>query len=589
MEVDVILIDDNKDNLRQMEEILHQVKDLGAEAIMPEGDKITTRICPIKPAFSNEKELDIEETIKKIHGLRPGVAVVDMRLEGDDPEDYSGVDLSLKIKTIFPDCCIVLVSAYFDKTTAFRSFKHLDVLRFLVDRSKPAKEFVASLIDCFKQAILTYVSSINYRRQRFISTVNKGSRHMWGLVLKPKKEGIQIHKRIPIPYLRSNSVMVKTIEVGVCGTDRASLGMVETPPYEIIDFHEAFGKVVWTGEAVRGLHVGDFVVPMVRRCMTWDKPAGGQSISAESFDFRPCDMAISGCLHQADSCLIGRFTGKIDKQGNRLGYISRGTGWCHGFGSQYFIDTEDWLVRISPPDKKNEDDFRKRMTKRYILAEPMSIVWKMHHEILKHYTIREYTDKVLIIGLGPIGLLAATVMSKLHSGLHFAAIDLFDDSNRREKLLNKIHDFSFYTAVKEDKAPADLKDEQFQIIIDATSQPENIFKYTSSLLAPGGILVLLGIPEDEKKTTLDADTFSRLVRQGNTIIGSVNSSRADFEDSINFMQRVIGHKESVLDEMVDRWSIDKNLHDKLINVLGKTEPKDRKEIKVILQTEAYTV
>jgi threonine dehydrogenase-like Zn-dependent dehydrogenase len=588
MEVDVILIDDNKNNLRYMKDILLQVKDFESRAVMPKGDKIIPRIYLIEPAFSMQQRFDSEKTIQKIHGLSPGVAIVDMRLEGDEPNDYSGVDLSLKIKSIQPDCCVILVSAYFKQTAAFLTFEHLDVLRFLVDRSKPADKFVASLIDCFTQAILTYVSSINYRRQRFISTVNKRSQHMWGLVLEPNKKGIHIHNRIPVPYLKSDSVMVRTIELGVCGTDRASLGMIKTPPYELIDFHEAFGEVVWTGEAVRGLQIGDLVVPMVRRCMTWDKPKDGQSITAESFNFSPCNMAISDCLHQADNCPKGRFSGSTSKQGNRFGYISRGTGWCHGFGSKYFIDTEDWLVRITPPDE-NEGNLRTKMMKRYVLAEPMSIAWKMHHEILKHYNIREYTDKILIIGLGPIGLLVALVMSKLHPGLHFAAVDLFDDLNERVELLNEIHDFTFYTAEKKDQTPIDLKNNQFQIIIEATNQPENVFKYASSLLAPGGILVLLGIPEDEKKTIMDADTFSRLVRQGNTIIGSVNSSRADFEDSINFMQRVIGDKESVLDEMVERWPIDNDLPDKLIDILGNTEPKDRKEIKVVLKAEGYTV
>jgi len=583
MEVDVVLIDDNKDNLRQMKEILHQVKDFESEDVTPGGDGITPRINLIEPVLSNHR-FDSEKTIKKIHGLNPAVAVVDMRLEGDDANDYSGVDLALKIKSIYDDCCIILVSTFFAGTPAFASFKDMEVFRHCIDRSKPAKEFVDDLTHCFKKAMLTYVSSLNYRRQRFVDTINKSRQYMWGLVLEPSEEGIHIHEKIPVPYLRSDSVMVRTIEVGVCGTDRASLGIVDTPPYELIDFHEAFGEVVWIGEAVRNLHIGDFVVPMVRRCMTWDRPVDGQRISAESFDFRPCNMAVSDCLHQADNCHKGRFSGAIDKQGNRIGYSSRGTGWCHGFGSQYFIDTEDWLVRINPPEE-GDSNFRTRMMKRYILAEPMSIVWKMRHEILKHYTIREFTDKVLIIGLGPIGLLAATVMSKLHPGLHFTAIDLFDQSNRRVKLLKKIHSFSFYTVTKEDQAPADLKDEQFQIIIEATSQPEKVFKYASSLLAPGGILVLLGIPEDEKNTVMDADTFSRLVRQGNTIIGSVNSSRADFEDSINFMQRVIGNKGSVLDLLVDRWPIDDNLHDKLIDILGNTEPKNRKEIKIVLNAE----
>jgi len=88
------------------------------------------------------------------------------------------------------------------------------------------------------------------------------------------------------------------------------------------------------------------------------------------------------CYHQPDRCPVGEFLGMTS--GKRIGYKSRGTGKSHGFGSQYFLDTEDWLVRVRPADAGKLRDL---MMERYILTEPLSVVWKMHREIVKHHTI----------------------------------------------------------------------------------------------------------------------------------------------------------------------------------------------------------
>jgi aldose 1-dehydrogenase [NAD(P)+] len=593
MKLNIIIVDDSSDMMRGMRAIVETM-----ERLQLAGEEISWQVHPILAKPGSDHSVNIPTLAKDISRLQPGVAIVDMRLEGDGEADLSGVELSLRIRALCPDCCIILVSSYFGMTPMRERFEHLEVFRSLVSRSlDSAEESNRELKERVAEAILTHASTVNYRRYSFAESVNGGSHHMWGLVLRPDGAGadgkarLSIERQLPIPYLGSHSVVVRLIEAGVCGTDRKSLALTSPPAYSVIDFHEAFGRVVWTGEAVRSLKEGDYVIPMVRRCETWDLPPDGAGIEPQSFVFRRCDDAIHRvCYPGADQCPVGEF--RKEEGGRRCGYKSRGTGKCHGFGSQYFVDTEEWLIRIELP---RDRDLRKRMMRRYVLAEPMSIVWKAHREILAHRMMREYRDRVLIIGLGPIGLLAATVMYKLHPGLDYMAVDLAPETNERVKVLIKhLPEFRFVRAEKADAAPPGLTPKSYDVIIEATDQPDKVFKYASSLLAPGGILVLIGISEEGSRVDIDGGTITDLVKRGNTLVGSVNSSRSDFEDSIAFMERVLGDEKSILNDvadadnvrgMVTRLPIDDDLPERLAEV-GRKKPWEREEIKVVLRADA---
>ena len=593
MKTNIVIVDDNEDMFRGPKAILADMDPLRLG-----GERLTWDVHTVLAQQGVDGSVDIEALATEVGRFRPGVAVIDMRLEGDTVDDLTGVDLSLRIRALFPDCCIILVSSYFAETPLKELFEHLEVFRSLLSRGTEHSpwEFKREFESQVRKAILAYVSTVNYRRLAFAKRVNAEEQKMWGLVLKPGHTGrnemarLSLETQLPIPNLKSNSVMVKLLEVGVCGTDRKSLGMAPPPEYPLIDLHEAFGQVVWTGEEVRNLKVNDYVVPMVRRCDSWEPPDEGAEIEPSSFDFRRCDDA-THCVSylRADQCPVGESQG--EKNGERRGYKSRGTGKCHGFGSQYFVDTEEWLIRVEPP---RQGGLRERMMKRYVLTEPLSIVWKMHREIVKHYTIREYDDRVLIIGLGPIGLLAATVMQKLHPGLEYTAVDLAAEDNARVRLLQRhFPEVKFVHAEKEDEAPPGLDPTSYNLIIEATDQPDQVFKYTPSLLASGGILVLLGISDEDSSVEVAGAAITRLVKRGNTLIGSINSSRSDFEDSIAFMERVIGDEDSILNDiadevggMVTRWPIDNRLPGKLAEV-GQAKAWERDDIKVVLEARKY--
>src|SRR5437667_1788861 len=72
----------------------------------------------------------------------------------------------------------------------------------------------------------------------------------------------------PMPEIVSASqVKIRTIEVGICGTDREICSFVYGTPPDGSDFlvlgHEALGEVVAVGSGASQFKLGDLVVPSV--------------------------------------------------------------------------------------------------------------------------------------------------------------------------------------------------------------------------------------------------------------------------------------------------------------------------------------
>gem|GEM_PF-4205168 len=98
--------------------------------------------------------------MKKALALEPGVAVIDLRLNGNAGNDYSGAALSLRIKAACNDCCIILVSYFFDE--APRLLDDIEIFRFRVDRNQSG--YGKELQKQFKEAVRHHVSAIALRQ-----------------------------------------------------------------------------------------------------------------------------------------------------------------------------------------------------------------------------------------------------------------------------------------------------------------------------------------------------------------------------------------------------------------------------------------
>ncbi|MFH1464410.1 MAG: alcohol dehydrogenase catalytic domain-containing protein [Pseudomonadota bacterium] len=589
MRIGIAFIDDDPLQNETMEALVR----VSLPSIWMFGAPCVVDLLSITAVMGADGGVDVEAITAGLQGFDPGVAVVDLRLVGDSEGDVSGVDLALRIKAEFPDCCILLTSVALPVGLDCDLLTNIEVFRNIVDRSQGVAR--SNLVQSIRTAARTHLASRVYRVRRFARTANQGLDCMWGLVLERGKPGVTLFEDLPLPALQASSVVVRTLEFGLCGTDRGALGATRAQPYDVIEFHEAFGRVVWVGESVRNLRVGDHVVPMVRRCQPWWPPSG-RGVPASSHRFMACAEGLgSPCFRRADACPRGQYNATA--AGTPVGYTSRGTGKCHGFGSQYWVDSEDWLVPVPLQRADGVDEAENGATampgpmmKRAVLTEPLSIAWKMNREVQRRRDFSLAHDRVLVIGIGPIGLLSAMLMAELHSGVRITAVDLVPPQSSRVKLLEDYYPgIRYFQAPAPDTAPTELVGQRFHVIVEATPQPDRVFRYAPSLLAPGGILALLGIAAASGTVSIGAGAFTDLVKRGNTILGSVNSSRSDFEESLAFMMRVMGsRKECLLDRLPTRWEIDASTGRRLMDVMGTTPLEKRDEIKVVLEADAKT-
>lgn len=130
------------------------------------------------------------------------------------------------------------------------------------------------------------------------------------------QEGIQSFD-LPKPEIQTpTQVLVRIVEAGIDGTDYAIVQGNEFDMHPEEDTmtlgHEAVGIVEEIGPEVKTLKEGDLVVSTVRRS---------------------CGLC-APCLHgRSDMCETGLFT-------------ERGIHKTHGFFTEYFVDDEEYIVKV---------------------------------------------------------------------------------------------------------------------------------------------------------------------------------------------------------------------------------------------------
>lgn len=93
--------------------------------------------------------------------LKPGVAIIDLKLGGHALDDNSGADLALRIKQSCKDCCIVLVSNYFDVAPAL--LEYMEIFRLRVDRAH--SDYGGELQERFADAVRSHAADVLWRYQ----------------------------------------------------------------------------------------------------------------------------------------------------------------------------------------------------------------------------------------------------------------------------------------------------------------------------------------------------------------------------------------------------------------------------------------
>jgi threonine dehydrogenase-like Zn-dependent dehydrogenase len=220
--------------------------------------------------------------------------------------------------------------------------------------------------------------------------------------------------------------------------------------------------------------------------------------------------------------------------------LSRGTGKYHGFGSEHFSDSTDYLVRVT-------DEQREKLGVLCVLAEPLSVAWKLVREIETRRGIRKLRDRVLVVGIGPIGMLCLAVFRWMYPGVDLHAADICGDDHQKVKVLDDLFEgvVEFHdTSMKQGKAG--LRAGAFDIIIDASGAVGDVFTTMCKCVAPEGILGLLSISDDtsaQMVAGVTAGDLSRIVRSEVRVVGSVCASKEDMEDALHFMEAIVPRPE----------------------------------------------
>ncbi len=289
-------------------------------------------------------------------------------------------------------------------------------------------------------------------------------------------------------------VRCRTLELGICGTDREILESAKPWVPEGSDFlilgHECLGRVEAVGPGVTEVAVGDLVVPTVRRR--------------------------SGELpYRIDMLSWNEFT-------------ERGIVRQHGYSAAAWVDEPKYLFRVPA-----------ELAGVAVLTEPLSVAEKGVNEAIAlqrgrlgpAYWTNE-PPRALVTGLGPIGFGAA--LATLARGWPTTIYGRDPADSFRASLAVELG--ARYRQVAPGALePADVEREGFDLILECTGS-EQVLIESGKALASRGALVWLGSTRMPEPATLE---FARLLRDGilrnHVHVACVNSAPRDFADALEHL------------------------------------------------------
>lgn len=300
-----------------------------------------------------------------------------------------------------------------------------------------------------------------------------------------------VHLRdIPEPRLDEipggYGVLVRVLCVGVDATDREiDEGLYGNPPpgcdYLVLG-HEVFGRVVAVGNNVRSVQPGDYVTATVRR--------PGRSI----YD------------------VIGSYDMTSEET-----YYERGINLLHGFLTEFFVDHEDYIVRV-PPGLRHL----------HVLMEPMSCAAKAVQQVFEaQRRMRLWRPKLaFVFGAGQIGLLATLI-------LRLRGLQVYTIARSRHPTVSSqiVHDLQAqYVSLSETSLDQLVRHTgRADIILDATGSSTMAFE-AMKYIGHNGVVVWTSITGGQNVITLPADRLNLEWVLGNKLLlGSVNANREHFE------------------------------------------------------------
>jgi glucose 1-dehydrogenase len=340
---------------------------------------------------------------------------------------------------------------------------------------------------------------------------------MRAVVVAPQEKSVRLVRRSVPRRPGASEVLLRTVEVGICGTDREIASFhYGTPPAdssELVIGHEALAEVVETGPEVTWARPGDLVVPTVRR------PCKNPSCTACRRD-------------QQDFCITGEFS-------------ERGIVRADGFLCEYTIEEERFLVSVP-----------RALERVAVLVEPITIAAKaldVFTTIHSRFGFEVPRLRGLILGAGPVGILAAMVFQA--QGMETHVFSRESEGGDRADLVRACG----ANYVSAGRTPLDRLSErigQIDVVFEAVGVPEVAFGALATL-ASNGVLILSGVPAVRGTVSADLSRWMRdIVLKNQVVFGTVNASRSNYEDAVRRLEQfMVLFPEAVL-SLLNRVAID---------------------------------
>jgi (R,R)-butanediol dehydrogenase/meso-butanediol dehydrogenase/diacetyl reductase len=274
---------------------------------------------------------------------------------------------------------------------------------------------------------------------------------------------------LPDPQPGPGEVVVRVDGCGICGSDLSSykVGLFT----DAVPGHEFSGVITAVGDGAGSWNAGDATVVDPKM------PCG------------VCDDCRAGAAHR---CAIALTAG--------LGFARDG-----GF-AELVLAPANLLHRL--PDSLSLRDA--------CLVEPLSIAVHGVERARPHAG-----GPAFVIGLGPIGLFTVAVLRKRG----FDPIIGVDPVADRRKLALDLGATNTMTSMHEVRSTI----EPAPVVFECSGRAE-LLHTAADLVAPGGVLVMLGVPFGEAQVAP-----LMWVTREITIVGSIASSEADFRESIDLL------------------------------------------------------
>ncbi|HLM44094.1 MAG TPA: glucose 1-dehydrogenase [Myxococcaceae bacterium] len=324
---------------------------------------------------------------------------------------------------------------------------------------------------------------------------------MKAVAVFPEERVLRVIDDVPEPRIeKPTQVRIRTLEVGLCGTDQEiARFQYGTPPegakYLILG-HEALGEVVEVGEGVKGLEPGDLVVPRVRR-------------PCPRAECRPCREG------RPDFCLTGAYT-------------ERGIQKAHGFMVERFVEEVGYLHRVP-----------KALRKVAVLTEPLTIGEKALKE-LEQIQARLPWGRAgtaplhaVVLGAGPVGLLGAMALRR--AGFATTVYSYSRQPDERSALVEALG--GRYLS-SQDVTPSALeaKAGAVDVVYEATGASRFSFDVLGAL-GPNGIFIFTGVPGRREPLQLEGGTLMKsLVLKNQVVLGTVNAGPDAFDAALDDLQ-----------------------------------------------------